>query len=159
MKKFLPNMIRILLSFMIVTTVAMAIFWTPNAILYANELVSEADAKSAISATAFSLSLLLSVIALTVFIVSFKFPIAIKKETIFTIKTASTIKLIAILVLCDCILLAVGIAILFALGDILLSPALAFVDIIGVAVSAMLFVLSKYVKDASYLKEEVDHTL
>ena len=47
----------------------------------------------------------------------------------------------------------------FCLGERVLSPALAFVDAIGLTVALMLATLSNYVREAAVLKEEVDYTL
>ena len=159
MKKSLPNMIRILLVLMTTATLAMAFLWTPNVISYTKELISGNNAENVISVSVCALSTIITLISLTVYLISFKFPTAIESESIFTQKTAGILKLIAILIFADCFFFGVGIAVLFGLGDRLLAPALAFVDVIGIAISAMLLVLSRYVKDAAYLKEEVDCTL
>jgi len=155
MKKTIPIMIRLLLTFMSIATLIMAFFWTPHLVLYANEITNSAI----VTPSAYTLSSLITAIALTVFVISFSFPTAIEKESIFTLGIAKNVKLIALLILIDCLLFAIGTVLLFILGDRLLSPALAFVDVIGIAVSAMLLVLSEYLKEASYLKEEADCTL
>ncbi len=159
MKKLLPAMIRFLLILMTLSTLAMAIFWTPGVIEYANSFASSVNAKGIITVSGYTVSSIISVTALAVFLVSSRFPSAIENDGIFTLKTAKLVKLIAILILVDSVFLFIAITALFILGDRLLSPALAFVDVIGIAISAMLFVLSVYVKDASYLKEEADYTL
>lgn len=159
MKKLLPTMIRILLVFMTLSTLAMAFFWTPRVIDYAIGFISSTNAKSFIILSGYALSAIIAFIALAIFLASSKFPRAIENDGIFTLKTASLVKRIAILILVDSVFLLTAITALFILGDRLLSPALAFVDVIGIALSAMLFVLSGYVKDASYLKEEADYTL
>ena len=48
---------------------------------------------------------------------------------------------------------------MFVFGEKLLAPLFLFFDVVGLAVSAVFFILSKYIRDAAALKEEVEHTL
>ena len=48
---------------------------------------------------------------------------------------------------------------LLIIGERILAPALAFFSVIGYTISALLFILSGYVRDAASLKEEADLTL
>ena len=159
MKKTLPNMIRFLLVILSVVTIGMALLWTPNLLLYIKELIPVKSGSNWLDLCTYSLSALITLITVSIFIISFKFPTAIENNEIFTLKIADILKVIALLVISDCALLSSGVAILFISGETLIAPLIAFVAVIGITVSSTLLVLSKYVKDAAYLKEEVDHTL
>lgn len=159
MKKAMPKLVRILICVMILSLISMAILWTPRVTEYALSFVSESGTESAVRAASYISSTLILLISLTVFLISFKFASCFEKDSVFTVSTAKDIKLVAYLVLIDCIILAFVSAFLFFIGDAILAPALAFFDIIGIAIAATLFVLSCYLKDAAKLKEEVDCTL
>ncbi len=159
MKKSVPNIIRAVLVVMMLSMTAMQIFWVPNMISYVKSFINDPQTEIAISILGYVTSFIISAIAIAVFAITFKFPKAIEQDSIFTQATASRLKLIAILILIDCILFAAGAICLLCLGEFVLSPAFAFFDVIGIALMAMLFILSKYVKDAAYLKEEADLTL
>ncbi len=159
MKKNTPNLIRILLSIMIVSIIAMMVLWVPRAVSYAEGFLAESEGSGWYGIVAYVISISVAVVAVAVFLISFRFPVAIEKGEIFTEKISVLLRRISILVIADCILFGAGTVGLFVLGDRVLSPALAFADVIGVALFGMLWVLSKYVKDAAVLKEEADCTL
>ena len=81
------------------------------------------------------------------------------RDSIFDKKTAALIKKIAVIILCDCLLFGVLSGCIFVLGEKVLSLLFIFVAMIGITVSAMLFILADHVNQASELKEEVEGTL
>ncbi len=156
MKKQVPNMIRVLLVMMTLAVLAMAIFWTPQAVSYAK---TQTNLPDGLSVGVYPLAAAVSLIALVAFALAFVFPREMEKGTLFGKLSARAVGWISWLVLTDCVLLAVGVVGLFAYGERLLSPALAFVDAVGLVLFAMLRLLSAYLREAAELKEEVDATL
>jgi hypothetical protein len=59
----------------------------------------------------------------------------------------------------DCILLLGAVVLLLLIGELLVSPLLALIDLIGFALGFLLHVLADYVRRAAILKEEADATL
>ncbi len=159
MKKAIPNLVRCLICVMMISLVVMEIFWTPRVTEYALSFVSDESYENIIRMSAYIASALILLLSLTVCFISFKFATCFKNDTVFTPSTAKDIKIVACLVSVDCLILAFVSVILFLIGDGILAPALAFFDIIGIAIAATLFVLSRYLKEAAELKEEVDCTL
>ena len=151
-------LIRVLLIFMMAVTVLMAFCWVPNAISYVSANTActlSAPLKYAVYAFAATVTLL----SLVIFSCAFHFPNAITEGTVFTQKTVSKLRLTARLVLVDCILFSLCVLLLLIIGERILAPALAFFSVIGYTISALLFILSGYVRDAASLKEEADLTL
>ena len=137
----------------------LAVVWIPDVAEYVRNTLSDTKWAEVIGFGVYALSWLIIAVALVIYALAFKFPSSVKNDAIFTDGTAKLIKRIAQLLLVDCALLLVGVIVLFVIGETMLSPLLLFFDIVGAAVFSMLFILSKYVKDAALLKEEVDHTL
>lgn len=159
MKNKVPSLIRILLIIMLLSLVALAALWIPDVIDYAEEMLIAKKNEGSLRVAAYVLSYTVTAIAISVFIMAFRFPVAIRDGEIFTEKTAVLLKRISVLILADCFLFGAGTVVLLVLGDRVLAPALAFTDGIGFAVAAMLWVLSRYVSEAAILKEEADCTL
>lgn len=157
MKQRIPHLIRILLVVMMLSVILLAVVWVPDTISYL-ETFTRGDGIG-ITAVAYVLAAVITLIALIVFIIAFEFPKTIEKDCVFTQRTAVLLKRIASLILIDCILFATGIVFLMVVGETILSPALAFFDVIGVVLSALLFILSGYIKEAAQLKEEAEYTL
>ena len=147
--------IRVVLVAMLLVSLLLAVTWIPDAIEYL-EGVSDS---MFLKVTAYVLSLLILLVSFVIYTFAFRFPSAVENDTIFTDHTATLVKSIAVLVLVDCVLLAAGVTVLFVFGEKLLAPLFLFFDVVGIAVSAVFFILSKYIKDAATLKEEVEHTL
>ena len=159
MKKCVPDSIRILLVVMILSVASTVVFWLPKVLDYTQGFLNELGGGHYLTLAAKVLAAVISFIALLVFFVAFRFPRAIETDSIFTDKTAALLKLIACLLLADSILFGAVTVCLFVIGETLLSPVFAFFDLVGFCVTGMIFVLSGYVRDAAYLKEEVDGTL
>ena len=159
MNKWVSAGIRVVLILMSVFTVFLAVVWIPDVAEYVKSTLSDEKLIDVINIGVYALSWLIIIISLVIYALAFKFPGTVEKDAVFTESTAVLIKRIAQLLLVDCALLLVGVIVLFVIGETMLSPLLLFFDIVGIAVLSMLFILSKYVKDAAQLKEEVDHTL
>ena len=155
MNRSVSVIIRVVLIIMSLVSLFLAASWVPDAIEYL-AVVSDSFALKVI---AYVLSSLILVVSFVIYIFAFKFPAAVESDTIFTDYTAARVKSIAVLVLVDCVLLAAGVTVLFVFGEKLLAPLFLFFDVVGLAVSAVFFILSKYIRDAAALKEEVEHTL
>ena len=86
---------------------------------------------------------------------------AIKRDEVFTLKTARLIKKAAILLLVDMGFFAVGNAALLVTG--LSRPNILFLSILGcifgVSLALLAAVLSRYISKAAVLKEETDGTI
>ncbi len=159
MKKNLYIFINILLIFMIISLVVISIVWIPAVYYYLNQTFNMFKNNLFLEILYYGISYLISLIGITVFMLSFKFSDAIKNNIIFSDGIANRLKLIAYLILSDCILFSTCIVLLYCYNEFILSPALTFFCIIGYAISFMLFILSNYVKEASIYKEEVEYTL
>lgn len=158
MKLSLSSLIRMVLIILIISTLAMCLFWAPHAVDYALGFISP-ELKDMARPLLFTVGTLMSTPLFIIFIISFKFCSEIKTNTIFSSKTANRLKLISIIIFIDCAIFTAGIVWFFCLGERVLSPALAFVDAIGLTVALMLATLSNYVREAAVLKEEADYTL
>lgn len=159
MKKNIPNFIKILLLIMIISITLLAIFWIPHIYKYLESSIAIVKDNTFLKIIYYTLSYIIILIALIVFSISFKFTKAIKTDTIFSIEIANQLKLIAYLVLTDCILFSACVIALLIFKEFLLTPSLIFFCVIGYALCSMLFILSTYVKEAAILKEEVEYTL
>ena len=82
-----------------------------------------------------------------------------RKDAIFSAATAKRLKLIAVLLFAECGLFCAGVAVLLCNGESLLAPVLGVVGLIGLMLAYVLLLLSRYVRQAAVLKEEVDATL
>ena len=158
MKLSLATIIRVVLIILIVSTVIMFLFWTPHAIDHTLDFV-RSEQTDTTRTILFAICAIITILLLMIFAISFNFCSEIATDTIFSQKTAARLRLISIMIFIDCAIFTTGIVWLFCLGERVLSPALAFVDVIGFTVALMLSVLSRYVHKAAILKEETDHTL
>ena len=159
MKNNLIILIRVVLTAMLVGVIALCIFWLPSLVNYIGSHFENQNMFSIVKGLIFGISTILALSLITVFALGFKFLPELKNDTIFHKKNAKLIKLISIILFLICGIFGICVIGLFVIGDTILSPALLFVDAIGIIVALMLFVLSKYVDNASILKEEVDATL
>jgi len=157
-KQLVPLLIRVLLVFMMAATVLMALCWVPDAVSHIGNS-TEILRSVPLRYTVYVLAAAVALLSLVIFFCAFHYPSAIAQGTVFTKKTAVHLRLTAHLVLCDCILFSLCVLLLLLIGERLLAPALAFFSVIGYTISALLFVLSGYVRDAASLKEEADLTL
>lgn len=155
MKKALSIFIRMLLTFLIAASVIMCIFWLPQAVSYAARFFEVETAQALI----YILCAVVAAPVFAIFGVSFVFPRAIEKETLFSMGIAKLLKIIGALLIADCIFFSAILVFLLVAGERILAPALLFVGALGITVGSMLLVLSRYVKRAAILKEEVDYTL
>ena len=159
MRKNLSNIIRLVLVFMLISSVAMCIFWLPNAVDYAGKIFENAENFKNVKYLLYAIGYIIALPLFAVFIIAFRFPSAIETDSVFHKKTARLIKAISIIIFSDCTLFGAVVAWLFSIGERVLSPVLAFVDAIGFTVALMLLVLSEYVSRAAILKEEADYTI
>ncbi len=151
--KAISKCIFVVLSFLIILSVLMCVFWLPNVIEYLNASINIEES---------TVKIVCAIIAAPLFAVlllGYYFSCAVFKDIIFSNKTSAILKIISIILLCDCIALFSVNAIFLSKGEKLLSFALIFISSLGVMIAYALFVLSKYVKKATKLKEEVDATL
>jgi len=81
------------------------------------------------------------------------------EDPIFTEDTAVLLYRIAILLAVDCGAFAAVTVILFCLGDMLVAPLFALIDLVGLTLSFLFWQLSGYIHRAAEMKEEVDATL
>ncbi len=88
-----------------------------------------------------------------------RFSELIEADCIFTETTALLLARISLVLLVDCAMFLVGIVALFIVGEFTISPLLALVCLIGLALSVLLHMLSGYIRRAAALKEEADATL
>lgn len=159
MKKSLVSIIGLALILMLIGTIVLCALWLPNLVEYIGRLFEKAEQYESLRIPVYVICIIVALPILVVFALAFKFLPELKNDTIFHKKNALLIKIISIIIFCDCVLFLACVICLLALGEYVLSPALLFVDAIGFIVALMLFVLSKYVDNASILKEEVDATL
>ena len=157
MKRSVANLIRLILMIMLAATLFMSVLWMPNAVDHFCALLTEQS--SSIRPWLYAAATVIALPLFAVFIIGFEFPTAIEGDTIFSMRTAKLLRVIATLLFSDLALFAIGVIALFVVGDMLLAPALAFVLAIGITVSLMLCVLASYVENAAVLKEEADGTL
>ena len=86
---------------------------------------------------------------------------AVKRDEVFTLKTAKLIKKAAVLLIADMGFFAVGSAILLIMG--LSRPNIFFLSLLGcifgVSLALLAAVLSRYISKAAGLQEEADGTI
>lgn len=102
---------------------------------------------------------ILAIPCLSILAMALDFPTAITSDEIFTPKTARLMGRISLILFVDCLLFLAAIVALFCVGELIVSPLLAMIDLIGFALAFLLRVLADYVKRAAKMKEEVDATL
>ena len=151
--KAISKCIFVVLSFLIILSAVMCIFWLPNVIDYLN-LSTNIE-----KCTVKILCAIIAVPMFTVLLIGYYFSYAVSKDSIFSNKTSKILKIISIILLCDCLALFSANTIFLSKGENLLSFALIFISSLGIMIAYALFILSKYVKNATELKEEVDAAL
>ncbi len=156
MKKNLPNLVRCILIIMLLAGAGMCIFWIPSVVSY---LEGACKPLANIGELLYIGFLVVALPLFAVFFMAFAFVPAFEGDSIFDKRIAKLIKKIALIILCDCLLFGILSGGIFALGERVLSILFIFVAMIGITVSAMLFVLADHVDKASELKEEVEGTL
>ena len=159
MCKCLPNAIRVVLILMLLSMGAMCALWFPVAVDYVGGFYESAGDFEYVKGWLYVICAIVSLPLFAVFIIAFSFPPAIENDSVFTKKTARNIKCISNIIFADCIVFAATVIWIIWMGERILSPVLAFVDVIGIMVAFMLYVLSGYISRAAVLKEEADHTL
>lgn len=150
-KSKIPFFIYTVLTVMTVAGIMMCLFWLPNAMNYMAKFLPLPALRWICG--------VISIPFFSILLSAFVFPKAIANDTVFSSKTARWILGISIALLVDCILLCAASVWLLCTGEVLLSPVLLFVALIGITVAVMLFILSRYVDRAAILKEEADATL
>lgn len=151
--KAISRCIFTVLSFLIIISVLMCVFWLPNVIKYLDDTINIGIITVKIACA------IIAVPLFTVLLIGYYFSYAVLKDTIFSYKTSKLLKIISVILLCDCIAMFSVNAVFMSKGENLLSFALIFISVLGIVIAYALFVLSKYVKNATELKEEVDATL
>lgn len=84
---------------------------------------------------------------------------ASREDPVFTEDTAHLLYRISLILAVDCGAFAAVTVILFCLGDLLVAPLFALIDLIGLSLSYLFWQLSGYIHRAAALKEEADATL
>lgn len=102
---------------------------------------------------------LLTIPCAVILLMALRLPGAVQNDRIFTADTAALLSRIALIFCVDCILLLGAVILLLIAGELLVSPLLAIVDLIGFALAFLLHILADYVRRAAILKEEADATL
>ncbi len=105
------------------------------------------------------LGAILIAVCISILAISMRFVGAVERDEIFTNKTANTLSLISRIFFVTCGAFFLVPASLFIIGERYISPMLAILDLVGIAIGVLLFILSDYIRRASELKEEVDLTL
>ncbi len=103
--------------------------------------------------------IVLCVPCVVILVMSMSLARAVERDEVFRASTAKTLKCISVLFFTDCIAFLCGIIVLLCLGELLISPLLTLIDLVGFAIGTLLSVLSGYIRRASELQEEVDATL
>ncbi len=103
--------------------------------------------------------LILALPCVLVLFLALKLSSAIKNDEIFTVDSACGLALISKILFFDSLLLLLCVIALFYIGERTVSPLLGIVDLIGIALSVLLNVISGYLRNAAVLKEESDATL
>ncbi len=156
MKKNLPGLVRCILIVMLIAGAGMCIFWIPSVVSYLEGACEALAGKGTFLYVGFFVA---AVPVFAVFFMAFAFVPAFERDSIFDRRIARLIKKIALIIFCDCLFFGVLSGGIFALGEKVMSVLFIFVAMIGITVSAMLFVLADHVDRASELKEEVEGTL
>ena len=160
MGKITINLVKFALVLLLFGVVALFAFWLPSLHGYVRELLPKADTQLYFLGNLFyPLSVLIALPLIAIIGVAFRFPGAIERDEIFSRNTAKSLGLISSLMFSSCIVGFTAVTLLFVIGDRILSPLLLFTFVAGCILALMLAVLSRYVKRAAILKEEVDHTL
>jgi len=84
---------------------------------------------------------------------------ASEEDPIFTEDTAVLLYRISVMLAVDCGAFLAVTVILFCLGDLLIAPLFALIDLVGLTLSFLFWQLSGYIHRAAKMKEEVDATL
>ncbi len=153
MSKHISTLIRFILIVLIGAGIVLSIAWLPSFINYIENFSCN------ITWLNYTICFAISIPVFIILVLGFYFPWAIERDMIFHLKTAKILRIISILLICDCTVFGIFVTYLLHSGDKLLAPALFFIALIGITVGAVLFILSSYVKRAALLKEEVDATL
>ncbi len=154
MKNKLPSLIMTLISAIIVAF----------SCLYAMFVRNFSDHVEALSAAVPTVAVyvaagLLYILCLTMLLMSFKIPMSMKNDTVLSYEMASLLKKLSVLMLIAAVMLFAVSVFMFCVGDHLISPIIAIVDIIAFAIYLVLSVLGGYIRRAAELKEEADATL
>ena len=153
MKKHVPFLVNLFITVAIAACLLLCFQWLPL-FLFAVVTVVDVSAKL--------VAVICGLIAIPLFVVlglGYGFSTAIKNDTVFSLATAKRLKWISVLLFADCGVFCSLIAVLFCFGERWFSPLLGFMGFVGLMVAYVLLLLSRYVRNAAALKEEVDATL
>ena len=153
MKKQVPLIVNLFITAMIVAGAAMCYGWLPGFVDYANGFLKVSSPVISIVSNCLAMPLFV------ILVLGYPFAAAIEKDAIFSAATAKRLKRIAVLLFAECGLFCAGVAALLCSGERLLAPVLGVVGLIGLMLAYVLLLLSRYVRQAAVLKEEVDATL
>lgn len=156
MKKYLPKLIGIINVLMLLAGCVMCILWVPEAVEHITSVCAALHGMSVLVYTAFGL---VSAPIFTVFVMSFGFVPAFERDSVFDRSVARLIKSIALVIFFDCIIFGILSAVIFGMGERLVSPLFVLIALMGITVSVMLLILADHVLRASELKEEVEGTI
>lgn len=155
MLKTASNIIRAILGALAVSMVLLEIFWVPNVLSYAGQQGADGWVLTAMNL----LSVVITCLSITVFLLAFQFAHAVEHSTVFSAVVAHRLQVVAWLIVADCVVFGAVAAMLLSLGEGVLAPAMALFDAVGIAIAVMLFLLSRYIREAATLKEEAQYTL
>ncbi len=96
---------------------------------------------------------------LVILLMSLKIPDLIKSDRIFTNRTAWILSTISFFMLVEAVLILIASSFLLTQGEKTVSLLLLMTDIVALALTFLLRVLSEFIKSAAILKEEADLTL
>lgn len=153
--KYPAKAVRIITLFVLAAFSVICTLFIPNFIDYAVEMDYIGFENRMWFAAA---AVLLVAPCATILVMALKLS-ASDEDPIFTEGTAVLLYRISIILAIDCGAFAAVTVILFCLGDMLVAPLFALIDLVGLTLAFLFWQLSGYIHRAALMKEEVDATL
>ncbi|MBE6591218.1 MAG: DUF2975 domain-containing protein [Ruminococcaceae bacterium] len=153
MKRNIIKLIKPGMLAVILICALLCILWIPRAATYLTECLFVPEA------VIYTLFVIAALPIFVILAIGFSFVKDIEKDTVFSIEVSRRVRLVSVLLFCDCLVVFMAAAVLIALGEYILAPALGFIGLMGFLVDCALFILSDYIKRAAILKEESEATL
>ena len=160
MNKISASLIRTVTAALIIVFAAICLGFIPGFSAYLDGFLTENGiAIGHVTAIVCGFGILAAIPVFIILALAMKLPRAVAEDRIFTVDTAALLSRIACIFFGDCILLLCAVISLLLVGEFLVSPLLALIDLIGFALAFLLRILADYVRRAAILKEEADCTL
>lgn len=156
MNNRLAIIIRAVIAALILAFVSICVLFIPN---FADYVVSEIFPCELTRAVICLGGVILAFPCVVMLAMALGIAKAVASDRVFTRDTAALILRISLILLIDCVLFLFAVIALFVVGELVASPLLALIDLIGFALAFLLRVLADYIRRAALLKEEVDATL